>query len=320
MSSMQSEVARASVGDSSSRAPAGLPLRGVFALLGAFSIWGLLPLYLRTLRDVSPFMILVSRSCCCCVFVNVVLWMSGSLGAVFAALSEPRTCLRLVATSLLISVNWLVFTVAVASGHVVEASLGYFINPLVNVLFGVLVLRERLRVLQWVAVAMAACGVVYLAWLAHAPPFIALTLAVTFSAYGLLRKTLAVASLPGLAAETLVVLPLGLAYWGYCEWSGQGVVSRLPAVTLGLLLAGGVVTAVPLWLFTHGARLVRYSTVGLFQYLAPSLQLASGVLVLGESLSAARFTGFAIIWAACVLYTLDSVLSVRGSAAAASSG
>jgi len=315
MSSSQVEVVRAPErGSVPGASRGGLQLQGVFALLGAFSIWGLLPLYLRTLREVSPFMILVCRSCCCCVCVNAVLWLSGSLGSVFAALSEPRTCLKFVASALLISANWLVFTVAVASGHVVEASLGYFINPLVNVLLGVFVLRERLRVLQWVAVAMAACGVVYLAWLAHAPPLIALTLALTFSAYGLLRKTVAVASLPGLAAETLIILPFGLAYWGYCEWSGQGVVSRLPSTTLGLLVASGVVTAVPLWLFTLGARLVRYSTVGLFQYLAPSLQLASGVLLLGESLSPARLVGFVAIWAACALYTLDSVLSVRSSA------
>jgi len=284
---------------------------GVFALVGAFALWGVLVLYLRELAEISPLQIMACRLCFCCVFVSAWLCVRGDFGEVLAALSDPGTRLRLAATAALISGNWLLFTWAVTNNHVVEASLGYFINPLVNVLLGVLVLRERLRLLQWCAVALAMCAVAYLGWLAHAPPFIALMIALTFGAYGLLRKTVMVSALSGLAAETLLATPFGLAYLAYCEVYGPSVLQTASAGTLALLVGSGIVTAIPLWLFSFGARRLSYSTVGLLQYIAPSMQLALGVFVLGEPLQQARLGGFMLIWCACALYAFDGFWSSR---------
>ncbi|HTU59089.1 MAG TPA: EamA family transporter RarD, partial [Polyangiales bacterium] len=186
--------------------------RGVAALLGCAAIWGALPIYLHALQGLSATLIIAYRLVLCCVFVVAWLRVRGELATVRAALADRSTRLRLAASALLISSNWLVYVWAVSQGRVVEASLGYFITPLLNVVLGVLVLHERLRRMQWAAVAFAALGVLYLTLRAGAPPFIALSLALSFSAYGLLRKTVPVEALSGLAAETLLITPLGAAY------------------------------------------------------------------------------------------------------------
>lgn len=281
--------------------------RGVFALLGAFTIWGLMVLYLRLLVRVPAAQIIVYRAIFCCVFVLGFLHLRGSLHEVRSALAQPPVAKRLVASAALISLNWLVFTWAINSDHIVEASLGYFINPLVNVVLGVVVLRERLRRVQWLSVSLAAAGVVYLTWLAHAPPWIALVLALSFGSYGLIRKTVAVDSMPGLGAETLLVLPFGLVYLAFCEWTGVGVLRDADPATLALLVGSGIVTAVPLWLFAYGARLVPYSTVGVLQYIGPTIQFVIGVFVFRERFDAARAVGFGFIWAALALYAADGL-------------
>jgi chloramphenicol-sensitive protein RarD len=288
--------------------------RSVAALLGAFTIWGLLPLYLRALRAVPPFQIMAYRAVCCCVVVLVWLHLRGGLGAVRNALVNPTTRVRLVASAVLISVNWLTYVWAVASGRVVEASLGYFINPLVNVLLGVLLLRERLRSMQWLAVSSAALGVAYVGWTSGAPPYVALVLAFSFSTYGLLRKTVAVDALTGLGAETLLIAPFCAPYLIACEATGRGALSQPHSNAVALLLfVSGIVTAVPLWLFAYGARRVPYTTVGLLQYVGPTLQLLLGVWVFHEAFSADRAVGFGLIWSGLVTYSVDALLGQRHS-------
>lgn len=288
--------------DSSTRART-----GVWALLGCALFWGLFPLYLRELRALPALIVIAYRCVLCCVFVLLWLWKRGELGTVRQALLAPHTRSRLLASSVLISVNWLLYVWAVAHGRVLEASLGYFINPLLNVLLGVVFLRERLRPVQWAAVLLAALGVSYLTWRAGALPVIACLLALSFGCYGLIRKTVAVESMVGLGAETLLLTPLGAAFLGYVELHGQGAFTLLPRGPLALLMCSGVVTAVPLWLFSFGARRVTYATVGLMGYLSPTMQLLLGLYVFREPWDGARAWGFGLIWAGLALYTADAL-------------
>ena len=195
---------------------------------------------------------------------------------------------------------------------------GYYINPLMNVVLGVFVLKERLNRAQWIAVALAAIAVLYLAALAGRPPWIALTLAVSFSLYGLLRKVISVDALPGLATETLLLLPLALAYLAWCQASGSGALTNSGPGIAALLIGSGLVTAIPLFLFAYGARALPYSTLGVLQYIAPSLQLVCGVYLFHESFGARRAAGFALIWLALLIYAADGLWrSRRGWRAAA---
>lgn len=303
--------------------------RGLLAVIGAFFIWGGLPLYLRPLHGINALQIMSHRLVWCCLFVLGWLAARGALGSVRAALVNPATGLRLCASALLVSANWLIYVWAVGHDQVLEGSLGYFINPLVNVLFGVLLLSERLNRVQWTAVAFAAAGVAYLTWLSGAPPWIALSLALSFSGYGLIRKTVAVDAVTGLGAETLLLSPLGLGYLIWSELHGHGVFGHAGRFIDGWLALGGLVTAVPLALFAYGARRIPYSTVGVCQYLGPTLQLLTGVLLFREPFTLARAGGFILIWTALVMYAGDGLLRgqrerraqavVAPSAAAASS-
>jgi chloramphenicol-sensitive protein RarD len=236
------------------------------------------------------------------VFVLALLAWRGHWEGLRQAIRRPRVVALAAASAAILSLNWLLYVVAVQNGRVVEASLGYFINPLVNVLVGVAVLGERLRRAQWVAVGLAAAGVVWLSWSAGAPPWIALVLAVSFSIYGLLRKTSTLGPLEGLALETLLVAPvaLPLLLW----WSLRG-----PTFTDGgwaivpWLVVLGPLTALPLMLFAAAARRLQLATVGLMQYISPTLQLLTGVLLLGEAFDAQRAIGFALIWSALAVYS-----------------
>jgi chloramphenicol-sensitive protein RarD len=280
---------------------------GLAALVGAFAIWGVLPLYLRLLRALPAPQIAAHRLVFCCVFVLGYLALRRDLAPVRAALIDRRIRTRLLVSGCLITINWVLFVWAATNDRLVESSLGYFINPLVNVLLGVLALGERLRRMQWLAVLLAAAGVTYLTWFAAAPPWIALTLAASFGAYGLIRKTVAVDAMPGLAAETVLLLPLGVAYLAYAELTDGGALRAGDPVLLLLLAGAGLLTALPLWLFAYGARRVRYSTVGLVQYFSPTLQLLEGILLFGEAFDPARATGFGLIWIGLAVYAADGV-------------
>jgi len=280
---------------------------GLLAALGAFAIWGLLPLYLRPLGHVPALQITAHRIVQSCLLVFAFLAVTGQLGAVRAALSHRESRLRLIGSTVMISVNWLIYVWAVGNGHVVDASLGYFINPLVSVMMGVALLSERLNRAQWAAVALAACGVAYLTYATGRVPWISLALALTFGTYGLIRKVVAVDSVPGLAVETLLLLPLALAWLVWCEMQGTGAFGHQGRAVDGLLIGSGLVTALPLSLFAYGARRIRLSTVGLLQYLGPTLQFLCGVFVFHEPFPHTRLVGFAIIWAALGIYVGDNL-------------
>ena len=299
--------------------PGRLSPRGLAAASAAFIIWGLFPIYLHALRAVPAVQVIAHRITWSCLFLLTWMALRGQLGRLSVAFSRPALLGRLLLTALLISSNWLVYVWSVANGHIVDASLGYYINPLVNVVLGVLVLRERLNAVQWLSVALAAAAVTYLTVLAGRPPWIAGTLAISFSLYGLLRKIISVDALPGLATETLLLLPLALTYLLWCEVRGNGALLHATPAVAALLVGSGLVTAVPLFLFAYGARALPYSTVGLLQYIGPSLQLLCGVLLFHESFGPALALGFALIWTALLLYAADGLWRARSTARAAAS-
>ncbi len=286
---------------------------GTAAGLSAYSLWGLFPLYFPLLEPAGGLEIVAHRIVWSLLFVALLITVLRRWSLVRAAVTDVRTMLVLAGASVLIAANWLVFVYGVNSGHVVETSLGYFINPLVSVLLGVVVFAERLRRLQWVAVGIAAVAVGVLTVDNGRPPWIALTLAATFGSYGLLKKLVRVEAAPGLFVETaLVVLP-ALAVLGVLHASGQGTAGNAGTGHLLLLLSSGIATAVPLLLFAAAARRIPLSTVGLLQYLTPLMQLAIGVFVFSEPMPPARLAGFAIVWAALVVLTVDSLRSARAA-------
>jgi chloramphenicol-sensitive protein RarD len=285
--------------------------RGLAAAASAFFIWGLLPLYLKALQGVPILQVTAHRLVWGCAFAFVWLRMRREIGQVWAALRDPTTRWRLCASATLISVNWITYVYGIAANRVVETSLGYFINPLVNVLLGVLLLSERLNAAQWTAVAIAATGVGWLTWTAGHPPWISLTLAFSFGLYGLVRKVVRVDALAGFATETLLLAPLGIAYLIWCELAGTGVVTTSGVGLDALLMVGGPLTAIPLVLFAFGARRIPYSTVGLLQYIGPTIQMFLAVFAFGEPFSGPRVAGFVLIWTALALYAGDGIWRAR---------
>jgi chloramphenicol-sensitive protein RarD len=288
--------------------------RGLAAAATAFTIWGLFPVYLHPLRDVAATQVIAHRVTWSCMFIFTWLALRGELGRVSATLARPALVARLALTAVLISCNWLVYVWSVTHGHIVESSLGYYINPLLNVVLGIFVLRERLNPLQWLAVSLAGLAVAYLTVLAGRPPWIALALALSFSLYGLVRKVISVDALPGLATETLILLPLAAAYLAWCQADGTGALTGHGWWMTALLVGSGLVTAVPLFLFAYGARALPYSTVGVLQYIGPSLQLVCGVLFFHESFGPAVAAGFALLWTGLLIYAADGVWRARASA------
>jgi chloramphenicol-sensitive protein RarD len=279
----------------------------------AYVIWGLFPLYFHHLAEVPAFEMVLHRSVWSLVFVMGLLALQHRWQWLVELARKPRVLLLFAASALLLSSNWLLYVWAVTHGRVLEASLGYFINPLVNVLLGVLVLRERPRPWQWAAVALAAAGVLWLAWSAGTPPWISLGLAGSFGFYGLLRKTAPLGAVEGLALETLVLAPLAIPALAWTAWHG-GVAAHADAGLWAWLLLGGPLTAVPLLLFAQGARRVTMATLGLLQFIAPTLQFALGVWAFNEPMVASRLVGFVMIWLALALYSAES-LWLRGRAA-----
>jgi chloramphenicol-sensitive protein RarD len=230
---------------------------------------------------------------------------------------QPRIFWSFVASALLLGANWLLYIWAVNNGHVIEASLGYFITPLVNIMFGFLLLKERLRPFQWGVIALAALGVAWLTWQSGSVPWVALFLAATFGGYGLLRKTAALGALEGLSFETMVLFPLALGYLGWLTLHGDNAFLNTGSdTTRWLLIASGPITAIPLLLFANGARRIPLSILGLLQYLAPTIQFLLGVLLFKEAFTADRLVGFAMIWAALALFAGEGLLR-RGQAQAA---
>jgi chloramphenicol-sensitive protein RarD len=288
--------------------------RGVLYAAGAYFLWGLFPLYFKLLQHVAATEVLAHRIVWSLVVVLALLAVKGAWSWIRPLGRQPRVLARFALSALLIALNWGLYIWAVTSGHVIDSSLGYFINPLVNVLFGAALLGERLRPVQWLAVGIAALGVAWLTWSAGKLPWIGLVLAFTFASYGLLRKTAPLGSLEGLALETALLFPVAAAWLGWLTWQHQAAYTSGDPLTLLLLVAAGPVTALPLLLFAAGARRIAFSTLGLLQYIGPTLQFAIGVWLFHEPFDAARALGFALIWTALAIFSVESLLWLRARA------
>lgn len=291
-------------------ASANLDRRGLGQGLGAYLIWGVLPLYFLLLTGVTAGEIVADRVLWSLVLLIGILAVVGRFGKLVAVLRAPRTLGLLAISATLISVNWLIYIWAVQNDHVLAASLGYFLNPLVNVLLGVVVLRERLTRMQTAAVALAAIGVALLAAGAGTGLWISLSLALTFAFYGLVRKVAPVESLEGLTIETALLTPFALAYLTWLA-SGDALMFGDATGQTALLVLTGAVTAVPLLLFAAAARRLPYSTLGLLQYLAPTLQFLLAITVFGEAMTTVQVACFALIWSGLALYVVSSVRRPR---------
>lgn len=290
---------------------------GFLPALGAYGIWGFLPLYLLLVRAVPAFEFVAWRIIWTLPICLVIVALRRQAPDVRAALRQRRTLGWLAVSSTLIAVNWLVYVWAIQSGEVYAASLGYYINPLVNVLLGTLLLGERLTRAQWAAVAIAGVGVALLAQGALTTLWISVTLALTFGSYGLVRKQVPVGSLPGLTIESalLLVPSLGLAGWYAATQGSSFFVS--PALSLSIVL-GGFLTAIPLLLFAIAARRMPYSTLGFFQFLAPSIVFILGLTVFKLPLSPVQAASFACIWVAAAIFIWDLVRRQKSLARTAS--
>ena len=281
---------------------------GMFYAIASYVLWGLFPIYFKALEaEIPPVDIVMHRMLWSFLFLVIVLTVRKQWAWVAPMLRQPRVIGGFMASALLLTANWTTYIWAVNNNHIVEASLGYFINPMVSVALGYIFLRERLRPVQWLAIAMAAAAVLWLTWQTGHPPWIALTLAVTFGSYGLLRKTASLGALPGLALETALVLPLALAYLVYTTVQDQNTFVSASTSTKWLLVAAGPITSIPLLMFAAGARRLPLSLVGVLQYITPSLQLLLGVWLYNEQLDGARLVGFIVIWCALALYSAEGL-------------
>lgn len=289
---------------------------GLGYALGAFGMWGVFPIYFKALESVPALEVLAHRVVWTVVFTAILIGVLGRWRSVVSALSDRRLVMTLIASAAIISVNWGVFIWSIDVGRLLDASLGYYINPLVSVVLGVVFLGERMRRVQWVALALAAAGVAYAVLAAGTFPWVALTLAFTFGAYGLIRKVAAVSPLTGLFVETTLIAPVALGYVGWLTETGVGHFGVSGGVTTALLVAAGVVTATPLLLFVAGAKRIKLSTVGLLQYLVPSMHFGLAILAFGEPLTADKLVVFAFIWCALAIYSSDAIRHSQRSGAA----
>ncbi|MBU1491890.1 MAG: EamA family transporter RarD [Gammaproteobacteria bacterium] len=287
------------------------PQRGYILGLSAYIIWGLFPLYFKAMQSVPALEIIVHRALWSALFGAALLALWKHPGWWRELRDNPKRLLVLAGCGLLIASNWLVYVWAVNSGRMLEASLGYYINPLVNVLLGMLILGERLRRLQWLAVGLAALGVLQQLWQVGSLPWVSLVLALTFAFYGLIRKQAPVAALPGLVVETWLLLPLAIG-WILLHPAAMSAQPAFWSTSDALwLMAAGPITLIPLVCFNAAARHLPYTTLGFLQYIAPALVLLLAVFVFDEHLDPARLLSFIFIWAGLALYSVDAWMTLR---------
>lgn len=283
------------------------PTSGLVAAFVAYVIWGVLPIFWKALSSVDSFEVLCQRVCWSFVFLLPLMFFRGRLGSLAVFLRSPRNFLGLLFSGFLLAGNWYLYIWAIASDMVIEASLGYYINPLVNILFGIAVFREKASKFTWISIGIAVVGVGYqVAALGHLP-LVPLGLAFSFGLYGLLRKLLLVQAIPGLFVETLVVLPIALSWLIFQASNGNSAFFRGDMHIDLLLVGAGLITTIPLVLFAYGARRVRMTTLGLLQYVNPTCQFILGVFIYGEHFSTDTLITFVCIWVALAVYTWDSV-------------
>jgi chloramphenicol-sensitive protein RarD len=286
------------------------PLEGLAYAIGAYGFWGLVPIFWKALGRVPAHEVLAHRVAWSLVFVALAITFTRAWRRVGAVLSSPRAVLTMAVSATLVTANWGIFIWAVQSGRLVQASIGYYVNPLLSVMLGVVVLGERLRRAQVLAVVLALAGVVYFAVASGVWPWVSLALAGTFGLYGLVRKRAPVEPLVGLFVETSLVAPLAIGFVAWLASRGIGAFGTSTRASV-MLIAAGPITAVPLVWFAAAARRLPLSTLGFAQYLAPTLQLALAVIAYGEPLGRAHVVTFACIWSALALYSLDGWRSAR---------
>ena len=296
-------------------APAGSDRGGLPYALAAYGLWGFVPLFFKLLESVPPVEVLAQRIIWSLPLCFLIMVFRRQIGDYLAALRDPRVLRMLLASALLIAVNWLVYIFAIFTDHVLAASLGYYLNPLVNVMLGMLFLGERLGRLQLVAVVIAGIGVAILLAGALDTLWISLTLALSFGFYGLIRKIVPVGSLPGLAIETTLLMPLAVAAAGWYLWIGDGRGFGADGSISLLLMAGGIVTAVPLLLFATAARRMSYAALGFAQYLAPTLQFLLGLFAFQEPLKPVQLACFVLIWISIAVFSFDMWRKMRAERA-----
>ncbi len=286
-------------------------LVGAFAALAAFSMWGFFPLYFKAVSHLPAFEILAHRIVWTVFFVGMLIIITGNLKKVRAVFANRKLLATLLLSSLLVSFNWLVFIWAVSHDMILQSSLGYFINPLVNVALGLIFLKERLRLLQWVAVGLSVIGVGNLIIQHGTIPWAALTMAISFGLYGLVRKIAVVDAQTGLFVETTIILPPVLAYLIYIGIEGTGAFNPMDIQLTGLLMMAGLMTATPLVLFAIAAKRLLLSTVGFFQYIAPTGHFLLAVFLYNEPFTDAHKVTFGLIWLALAIYTVDTLIAHR---------
>ena len=285
---------------------------GVLFALAAYSMWGIAPMYFKLLTSVPALEIVMHRIVWSVLVLCLLLAVRKKFGQVFNAMRDPKVIATLSISGLLLAANWLVFIWAVNNDHMLDASLGYFINPLFNVLLARFFLHESLTRLQLLAVFVALAGVAFLIFSYGQLPWVALVLAISFSIYGLLRKKVSVDSMPGLLIESCIMLPFALLYWFVMDTTSGNMLANSTDLNVTLLLAG-VVTTAPLLCFTAAARRIRYTTLGFFQYIGPSLMFLLAVIHYQEPLDTTRVVTFVCVWSGLLIYVYDSLRVYRKS-------
>lgn len=284
--------------------------KGLLYVFGAYAIWGFFPIYFKFLHAVPAIQIVAHRISWSFLILFLLVSLRGQLKNIRKVLT-PKIIMLYIGAGVLLSINWLTYVWGVNAGFVVETSLGYFINPLVSVFLGVVILREKLRPMQWIPITLAGIGVLYLTIQHGSIPWIALVLAFSFGTYGLLKKIGPLKSLPGLTLETAGVFIPALGFLIFSEFQQTGAFGHMNAITTFLLIFSGLVTAIPLILFASGAPLVPLSTIGLLQYIAPTLQFLIGVFIYKEPFSYHQLIGFSIIWLALIIFSIEGLNARR---------
>ncbi|MFN1621069.1 EamA family transporter RarD [Vibrio rotiferianus] len=291
--------------------------QGVLLAIGAYTMWGIAPIYFKSIAEVSPLEILSHRVFWSFFLLAALLHFGRQWRSVRDIIKNKTKMMYLVSTAILVGANWLIFIWAVTSNHMLDTSLGYYINPLINVLLGMVFLGERLRKLQWFAVALAACGVLVQLIVFGSVPVVAIALAMSFGFYGLLRKKVSVEAQTGLFIETLVMLPAASIFLFFIASTPTSNMFENPWQLNTLLIAAGVITTLPLLCFTGAATRLKLSTLGFFQYIGPSLMFLLAVLIYGEPFTSDKAITFAFIWGALVVFSFDGLRNNRKSRKAA---
>jgi len=285
--------------------------KGILNGIGAYVLWGFFPIYWKFLHEVSALQVIGHRIGWSFLLLIMVIVLTNQWKEFRSAALKAKTIGIYLIAGILLSINWLVYVWGVNAGFIVETSLGYFINPLVSVLLGVIFLRERLRSVQWIPVALAAAGVIYLTVTYGRPPWIALSLAFSFGTYGLVKKIAPLGSLYGLTLETAIVFPIALIYLAYANISGTGAFLHQGVRTDIFLIGTGVVTSIPLLMFASAARQIPLTMIGILQYIAPTLQFLIGVFVYHELFDQSRLFGFGLVWMALIIFWVENYLASR---------